>query len=287
MRIDDLAEAERLSSQAFLNSDQAHPIPGTPPPTPRGPEQARRWTARTAHVLATDPGGCWVADDGEEMVGFSVSLKRELMWLLSTFAVRPGLQGRGIGKALLAVTADYGKGCLRAMLASSDDPRAVRRYRLAGFHLHPQLAMFGVVDRSELPVVEHVREGSLGDRDLMDSVDRRARGAAHGPDHEVLASTMRLLVTDRPAGSGYAYVDPGGAPALLAATDMRTATRLLWECLATAPPDEQVTLRHVTAANEWAIDVGMAARLDLHHQGYLALRGMKPPAPYLHHGALL
>jgi hypothetical protein len=31
----------------------------------------------------------------------------------------------------------------------------------------------------------------------------------------------------------------------------------------------------------------MAARLDLHTAGYLALRGMKPPAPYLHHGSLL
>ncbi len=221
------------------------------------------------------------------MVGFTVSLKRELMWLLSTFAVRPGLQGRGVGKALQAVTEDYGKGCLRAMLASSDDPRAVRRYRSTGFHLHPQLAMTGVVDRSAIPVVDHVREGSIGDRDLMDSVDRRARGAAHGPDHEVLAASLRLLVTDRPAGSGYAYVDPRGVPALLAATDLRTATRLLWECLASAPPDEHVALRHLTAANEWAIDVGLAARLDLHHQGYLVLRGMKPPAPYIHHGALL
>ena len=44
---------------------------------------------------------------------------------------------------------------------------------------------------------------------------------------------------------------------------------------------------HVTAANQWAVDVGMAARLDLHQEGYLGLRGMKPPAPYVHNGALL
>jgi hypothetical protein len=43
----------------------------------------------------------------------------------------------------------------------------------------------------------------------------------------------------------------------------------------------------VTAANEWAIDVGMAARLELHLDGYLALRGMSPPAPYVHHGTFL
>jgi hypothetical protein len=31
----------------------------------------------------------------------------------------------------------------------------------------------------------------------------------------------------------------------------------------------------------------MAARLDLHHHGYLALRHMKPPAPYLPSGHFL
>ncbi len=48
-----------------------------------------------------------------------------------------------------------------------------------------------------------------------------------------------------------------------------------------------VTLAHVTAENEWAVDVGMAARLDLHQRGYLAIRNMRPPRPYLPHGVLL
>jgi hypothetical protein len=43
----------------------------------------------------------------------------------------------------------------------------------------------------------------------------------------------------------------------------------------------------VTPVNEWAVDVAMAARMDLHTQGYLALRGMKPPMPYLPSGHFL
>ncbi len=35
------------------------------------------------------------------------------------------------------------------------------------------------------------------------------------------------------------------------------------------------------------MDVGLEARLDLHQEGYLALRNMKPPAPYLHNGVFL
>jgi hypothetical protein len=44
---------------------------------------------------------------------------------------------------------------------------------------------------------------------------------------------------------------------------------------------------HVTPQNAWAVDVGLSARLELHQEGYLGLRHMRPPAPYLSHGALM
>ena len=140
------------------------------------------------------------------------------------------------------------------------------------------------VDRSAIPVVGKVREGSAGDIDLMDSIDRRTRGAAHGPDHELMLGAWRLVVSDSTTGSGYAYLDTDGV-ALLAATNRRTATRLLWAALADGGDDASIV--HVTTANEWAVDVGIAARLEVHQDGYLGLRGMQPPSPYLHNGALL
>ena len=33
--------------------------------------------------------------------------------------------------------------------------------------------------------------------------------------------------------------------------------------------------------------VGLAAGLTVRTEGYLGIRGMRPPAPYLHNGALL
>jgi hypothetical protein len=33
--------------------------------------------------------------------------------------------------------------------------------------------------------------------------------------------------------------------------------------------------------------VGLAARLELQQEGFLGLRGMTPPTPYVHNGALL
>ncbi len=281
----DVPAAERLSAEAFLDLDR-RTLPGSwPAPEPRSASRAATWSERTAHFLSTDPGGCWVAEVNGEMAGFATSAVREKLWVLATYAVRPGLQGGGIGAPLLEAALHHGRGCLRGMISSSSDARAVRRYRQAGFSLHPQMFLRGTVDRSALPVVEKVREGSASDFDLMDSLDRRARGAAHGVDHPFMLSRWRLLVSDSTTGSGYAYVDDDGAPALLAADNRLTASRLLWTVLADGPAE--ATVPHVTAANEWALDVGLAARLDLHTAGYLALRQMAPPDPYLHNGALL
>ncbi len=285
MRAEDVVAAERLSSAAFYEVDRRLVRRDDPDPEPRSPERGEQWVARTLHYLGTDPGGCWVAEVDGEMVGFATSFNRELMWILASYAVLPGQQGQGIGSALLAAALHHGRGCLRGMLSASSDPRAVRRYRAAGFSLHPQLHLTGVLDRSEIPVIEKVRDGSASDFELMNSIDRRIRGAAHGPDHALLLRLFRLVVSDTSTGSGYAFHATDGTPMLLAATNKRTATRLLWECLAAS--GERAFVPHVTAANEWAIDVGLAGRLDLEQRGYLGLRNMRPPAPYLHHGSLL
>lgn len=288
MRPEDVAAAERLSAASFHQVDTRMLARSVPLPEPRSPERGQTWVERTHHLLRTDPGGCWVAEDGAGLAGFATSLTRELMWILSTYAVRPDLQGRGTGRVLLEAALHHGRGCLRGMLCSSDDPGAFRRYRLAGFTMHPFVSLRGTVDRSAIPFLRKVREATAADTDLMDSVDRRTRGAAHGPDHALMQRTWRPVVCDSGTGSGYAYLGPDGAVALLAATDRRTATELLWAALADGSADGSVQqVHHVTTANEWAVDVAMAARMEVTTSGYLAVRGMRPPAPYLPNGALL
>lgn len=285
MRSEDVPLAERLSAEAFYELDFRALPRSSPEPELRPASRADDWLRRTEHFLRTDPGGSWVAEDASGMAGFATSVVRDKTWILATYAVRPHLQARGVGKQLLDVALHHGRGCLRAMLSSSSDPRAVRRYRLAGFSLHPQMYLRGTVDRSAIPVIDKVREGTIGDLDLLESLDRQARGASHGADHPVMQESWRLLVSDTTTGSGYAYVDRGGSLALLAASNRTAASRLLWAVLADGPQD--ATVSHLTAANEWAIDVGLAARLEVHQMGYLALRGMTPPTPYVHNGAFL
>jgi GNAT superfamily N-acetyltransferase len=285
MRLDDVPEAERVSDEGFFELDTRTRRLDGPSPQRRSEAHRAVWIERTRHLVEHDPGGCWVADDATGTVGIVTSLRRETLWCLATYAVLPDRQGEGIGKPLLAAALDHSRGCTRGMLSSSTDARAVRLYRQAGFALHPQMHLTGAVDRSALPVITKVREGSASDIDLMDSLDRAARGAGHGVDHELMLRTWRLLVSDTTTGSGYAYLNVRGQVALLAASNRRTAARLLWAALAEGP--EQVTIGHVTGANQWVLDVGFAARLRLEQGGYLGVRGMKPPTPYLHNGALL
>jgi GNAT superfamily N-acetyltransferase len=286
MRAGDVEAAERLSDEAFYALDVGAHTASDPPPQRRPPERSALWRSRAEHLLQHDAPGCWVAEDEPGLLGVALSLRREGLWGLSALAVHPRRQGSGVGRALLEATLKYSEGCLRGLICCSPDPRAARRYRLAGFTLHPAMMLTGRVDRSVLPVVEHVREGSAADVSLLDSVDRLTRGAAHGVDHALLVRQLRLLVVDRATGSGYCYVALRGGPSLLAASNRRTAQMLLWESLAAAG-GRAVSFGNLTAEQEWALDVGLAAGLQVRNEGYVALRYMKPPMPYVPSGHFL
>ncbi|WP_035850106.1 GNAT family N-acetyltransferase [Kitasatospora azatica] len=245
--------------------------------------------ARTRHLAGTDPQGCWLAVQDGQPVGFALSARREGVWILSLTAVLPQYQGKGVGRLLLDRAAEHGRGCLRGMMTVSIDPAAARRYRKAGFTLYPTMRLSGPVDRSglldsgDIPV----HPGNAGHLHLLDSVDRRLRGAAHGVDHELmLAHYDELLVVDTLAGSGYCYRDAGTVK-LLAATSKRLAVRLLREALARVPEGADAKVEWLTAEQEWAVDVGLELGLTLENRGYLALRGLRPPVAYLPSGGLL
>ncbi|MFW6689959.1 GNAT family N-acetyltransferase [Streptomyces sp. MAR4 CNX-425] len=281
----DDAEAVRLvSDTGFAASDAAKGD------APEEPDENRAILLRSVvrHLARTDPGGCWLAlDDSGQPMGAALSTRREGTWGLALLVVVPEAQGKGVGRALLARTLAYGQGCLRGLICASRHPHAARAYRAAGFTLHPAMRLRGTVDHAGLePPTGAVVEGGPGQRDLMDSVDRRLRGGAHGPDHTELLRHCRSIVADDLAGSGYAYLRDGRVE-LLAATSRRIAARLLTAALLSLAPGATAEVGRLTAEQEWAVDVGLAAGLELTTRGYVCVRGMRPPAPYLPSGLLL
>jgi GNAT superfamily N-acetyltransferase len=247
--------------------------------------RAERGRWRIAHLLRTDPEGSWVAEIDGEVVGCALALVRDDVWGLSLFGIEPGHQGRGIGRELLDATLRYAEGRRGAIILSTTDPRAMRRYALAGFELRPCVSFGGIVDRSAIPTGLRSRPGSAAaDRDLCDAVSRHVRGAAHGPDLEAFeAAGCTLLVHD---DGGWAAVRDG--PALLAARDDAIATDLLWSAFAASGRGATVNADFLTAGQDWAVRTCLAARLAVTPDGPLFVRGeLGPMRPYLPSGAYL
>lgn len=285
MRDDDLPRAERTSAVTFFEADRISRRVCEPEVTARPPAVSRLWIDRMSYLRNTDPGGCWVAADGAEIVGFAISANRGAFWYLATYGVLTSYQGKGIGRRLMDAALGYADG-RPGMFSSTVHPGATRRYRMAGFTLYPQMRMIGTVDRSTLPSVTGLTEGDETDFGWMDRLDTELRGAGHGPDHGYMAKHLRLVVSRAANRPGYVYLDAErGRPMLLAAADEETAGSLLWEALAASHGDTLVNC--ITTANHWAVDVGLAARLDIGQEGYLAVRGMTDPAPYLASGHFL
>ncbi|WP_149563022.1 GNAT family N-acetyltransferase [Streptomyces cacaoi] len=282
-------DAETVHALATASFGDSHTLKGEPPQGPPSAERAARFREKFRHLAGTDPAGSWIAEDEPgNAVGAAQSHIREGTWGLALLVVLPGAQGKGVGGALLQRTLEYGRGCLRGLICCSRHPAAARSYRRAGFELHPTIRMRGVVDRARLPAPDGpVVAGTPRDRDLLDSVDRRLRGGAHGPDHAFLMRRCRLVVADDLAGSGYCYFREDGTVETLAATSRRLATRVLTAALLGLDEGVTAEIQDVTAAQQWAVDVGLDAGLALRAEGFVCVRGMRPPSPYIPSGAFL
>ncbi|HUR51095.1 MAG TPA: GNAT family N-acetyltransferase [Mycobacteriales bacterium] len=241
-------------------------------------EVVARGTARIGHLQRTDPDSAWTAEVDGEPVGCALALVREGMWFLSLLVVKPGYQGKGIGRELL--DASLTTATDRSWIMSTVEPAAVRRYQRAGFALHPTYTAKGLPDRSQLPAVTGIREATEDDRDTFDQVLRTVRGAAMGP--EVGYFEARGLGVVVAPGKGFAVLRKDGTP-WLAATDEATARDLLWTVLAEST--EPVEIDWMGADQQWAIDVCLDAHLTLTGGASLALRGQPSMSPYLPCGA--
>jgi GNAT superfamily N-acetyltransferase len=281
----DVREASRVQIAAFSALDAESGA------EPRAVTDAvwERIAIRHRHFLTHDPGGSFVATQGDQVVGCALALKRESLWGLSLLVVDPNVQSGGIGRQLLDASLNYADGCERLVILSTSDPRAMRAYATSGFDLFPQVSARGEPDRASLPALRgRVRDGSLADAELGDDIDRAVRGAARGPDHLLMASAMPMFVVDDVDGRGYAYFRSDGEVFTLAATNDETADALLWRCLAySIDLNLPITVEHLNAQQQWAVRTSYRARLNVAPSGPVFWRGATPPPWFLPSGAYL
>jgi GNAT superfamily N-acetyltransferase len=277
MRAGDVAAVYALAVRCF--DDLADRL-GLPRDPPHDPAMAH---IRHRHVVGTDPGGCFVAEQDGEVVGAAESIVREGLWGLGLLIVDPRAQSTGVGSELLRRAAAYAAGALRLIILSPPDPRAFRAYRRLGLWPQPCLKAVGTPRGVAAPAA--VRAGTRDDLPLTETVDRAVRGAAHGADVGcLLESGLELLVVPE---RGYAVMREGGGLRLLAATDDEAAGDLLRAVLAASAGE--VDIEWLSERQRWALDVCLDAGLELRAEaGTVFADGeIGPFRPYLPSGAFL
>jgi GNAT superfamily N-acetyltransferase len=121
------------------------------PAEPWSEERRARSIRRTERFVRTDPDGCWVAVDGDDVAGMTIAIRRERLWGLAMLFVHPEHQSGRVGTRLLEHARRTAGGADLELIMSSPDPRALRRYASLGLALHPAFGAKGEVDRTALP----------------------------------------------------------------------------------------------------------------------------------------
>jgi len=203
-----------------------------------------------AHLLSTDPATFVVAertgDVGPPAIdAFAVVVVRGRLRFLSMLFVRPGAQGRGLGRALLAAvlpdegsSADHRRVTSRATSTDSAQPISNGLYASLGIVPRiPLLRLVGLPERPdafpELPdgiaVVAFDEIGAgvdgLGSAALaaeLAALDREIVGFEHPADHAFVTAEGRrgFLYQDRTgAAVGYGYTSESGRVGPIAVSD--------------------------------------------------------------------
>lgn len=241
------------------------------------------WRGRVAHALDTDPQGAFLAERDGRVVGVAEAIRREGLWCLALLTVAPAEQSGGAGRELFRHALAYGRPDDSGLIVSSNDPRALRLYGLAGFELRPTFESVGSIDRTRIPArLPAIREGE-DDLESLAPISRAVRGAPHTLElpHALARGAAIFRLDDR----GFAVAQPGHGVWMLAARDEEAAQALLWRALEHAGPAERPVVRWIGGDQQWAIDVLLKAGLQLRAYGALCVRGRPGPlSPYLPSG---
>jgi predicted N-acetyltransferase YhbS len=276
MSSDDFAAADEVWRDAFATSSE---FPQTPP---TASEQAAG-LARRAHLLRHDPGGSFVAECDDAVVGFAQSHRREGTFVLAMLAVSPKFQEAGIGGRLLDAALDYATGGSAAYIFSSSDPRAIHRYVRAGFTMHPAVQVTARDTHGDVSYDRiRVSQGVAEDVAYVESIDRVLRGSARSIDVAFwLESGSTLLLHEE---DGYAVLSSNRLTALGAAND--TVARELFSAVLSGHPDGVIrSASWIAGEQQWAIAEAAMQRATIEVHGSVMARGIQRlPYPYLPNG---
>jgi GNAT superfamily N-acetyltransferase len=279
MTVDDVEAVMTVVEAANAAQSEPGQHPSRTPPSDAQLEASRVGHAR---FVRRDGPGAWVAVSEGQVVGVAEAVRRGSFWGLSMLFVHPTFQSHGVGGQLLEAAMGYAAGATQRMIQSSPDPRAMRRYFLAGLAMHPTAEMRGRPDRRDIPSPLPGRDGDEGDLDLVAEVEAQlGRSRTEDVAFALSGGSFRFDVVESGSGRGWVLWHPDRL-AMLGATDEETAAVLLWRFLAAS--EGEILVHGLTAAQQWAFAVLHQARLTAKIHGSLFVDGMTVPVPWIPSG---
>lgn len=222
------------------------------------------------HILRT--GRSVVAVERDEVVAFGAAWTRGDDWFLASLFVRPGMQARGIGAALL--NAVWGDASRRRTVTDSIQPVSNALYARRGLVPTTPVLTFAGTPRLDEPGVEAAAN--------VAALDEAAYGFDRAVDHRYWERFARRTEW----GDAYSYAFPGGAIGPVAGLTPDAAARALAAELSRAA--EPVRVR-VFGSVRSTVEVALRAGLRLEDvPGFLLVSdSVQPPAALVPSGYVL
>ncbi len=181
---------------------------------PLQPRNAAPLEMHFGHLLSTDPGSTYVADDHGSIVAFGIVMQRGPSAFLSFLFVEPGWQGRKVGRAVL-------EACLRACrgidrvstCAEADQPVSTGLYASIGMAPRTPLYLLrGLLPDTALPdLPAGIARRPVAAASLA-GFDRALMGYERPADHAFWARERQgvMFLDDAGGVLGYGYAQPSG-----------------------------------------------------------------------------
>jgi GNAT superfamily N-acetyltransferase len=212
-KFEDLESAERVAHEAGNALRVRHGRqPSSSPPSIAFPK----------FCLGEDPGGLWIVEHGETIVGFGFSWMTEKFWFLSQLFVIPDMQAKGIGQTLLSKTllhAEHHGAANRALITFAYNTASIGLYLHNG--LYPREPLYRMATSAQTVAQNLADTGydvmPIAPRPRPDEwigrIDEELLGFRRDSHHKFLlddSAGCALRIERAGRAAGYAYISPQG-----------------------------------------------------------------------------